>query len=164
MSMPRISLRVLTAALVALALCPSTRLVQADERQRLQQSVDLEVPQQQNTGLYTAYRTTVDPLADDPPSYGQWTLPVDWPASAVHSIVLRTGKVLWFRGDEDVPTTYVWDPSSGQMTSQALTGIIWCGGNSVLEDGRVLMTGGALFQGASSGPRHAWIFDPQTEQ
>jgi hypothetical protein len=39
-------------------------------------------------------------------------VPVPARAVAVHLIMLHTGKVLFFRGDQSVPTGYVWDPAT----------------------------------------------------
>ncbi|MGH9867892.1 MAG: galactose oxidase-like domain-containing protein [Candidatus Polarisedimenticolia bacterium] len=159
--LPRIGLRVPVVALALILVVAGLQLAGATS-ERLQLPVDVEEPLIQNAGPDIAWRTTVDPLVDDPVQYGQWALPMDWPANAVHSILLRTGKVLWFRGDEDSPVSYVWDPATNQLESQSVDEIIWCGGNSVLDDGRVLITGGASFQGASTGPRHSYLFDPVT--
>jgi hypothetical protein len=103
------------------------------------------------------------PSSLDPAMSGTWSSPIDWPADAVHSILLHTGKVLWFRGDEDVPTTWVWDPATNQLTSQTMDRIVWCGGHTFLPDGRVLATGGATSPGAATGPPHAYIFDPVSQ-
>src|SRR5262245_15138155 len=50
---------------------------------------------------------------------GQWDAARKWPAVAVHLVMLHTGKVLFFRGDETVPKTYVWDPAT-----EAIQGIL----------------------------------------
>jgi hypothetical protein len=153
--------KLLLAAVMPLAVM--LLAVAADDRtQRTEQPVDLEEPHHHDAGTDLGLRTTPDPLASDPSTAGQWTAPMTWPASAVHLIVLRTGEVIWWRGDEDTPTTYTWNPTTLQLQSQTVSAIIWCGGNSVLPDGRVLATGGATQRGASTGPRHAFLFDPDT--
>ncbi len=162
--LPRISLRGPVAG-SALLLVLVGMLVAGQAAERGAQPADAEEPLTRNDGLYTAWRTTSDPLAEDPAQFGQWDLPMDWPAVAVHAILMRTGKVLFFRGDEDdVPTTYVWDPATNQISSKPVPDIVWCSGNSVLEDGRVLITGGSIYPGGTTGALHAYIFDPLTTQ
>ena len=90
----------------------------------------------------------------DPAVSGQWNAPVKWPAVAVHLVMLHTGKVLFYRGDD--LKTYVWDPVTEAIV-MALPGVdIFCGGHSFLPDGRVLATGGDT--------NHTAIFDPLTSQ
>src|SRR5262245_10740391 len=47
-----------------------------------------------------------------PAMIGQWDAARKWPAVAVHLVMLHTGKVLFFRGDETIPKTYVWEPAT----------------------------------------------------
>lgn len=111
-------------------------------------------------GLFAGASTA---LGDgDPAQIGAWSGVIPWPAVAVHSIVLKNGCVLWFRGDE-LPNaqTYVWDPLTFANTSQEVASDIFCGGHSFLPDGRVLVTGGAI-RGRSAGPPTAFLFDPET--
>jgi hypothetical protein len=99
---------------------------------------------------------------DDPALVGQWSGVIPWPAVAVHSIVLKNGRVLWFRGDEiPVARTYVWDPLTNDIVSQEVASDIFCSGHSFLPDGRVLVTGGAIL-GRSAGPPTAFLFDPES--
>lgn len=99
-----------------------------------------------------------------PADVGEWALPISWPADAVHMMPLYTGQVLFFRGDETSPTSYTWNPATGQILSHSASKIIWCGGHNFLPDGRVLLSGGAVSVGATLGPRWAFTFDPQTLQ
>src|SRR5262245_41086040 len=134
--MPRTLARRSALPLVCLAFACLFGAALADI-QRQQKPSDPEEPNRIDP-RYVGYRTEADPLASDPSVAGQWTAPMNWPANAVHSILLRTGKVLWYRGDETTPTTYVWDPIANTLQSQTVGGIIWCGGNTMLDDGRVL--------------------------
>src|SRR5712691_2695828 len=100
--------------------------------------------------------------AGDPTLVGQWDPPRKWPAVAVHLVLMHTGKVLFFRGDTTVATSYVWDPAT-EAVRAIPTGVdIFCSAHSFLSDGRVLVTGGAL-PGGTSGSDHSDIFDPVTE-
>ncbi len=91
---------------------------------------------------------------------GSWTPPEDWPANSVHLILLHTGKVLFWRGDEDAPVSYLWDPQTNQMETQSAGDIIFCSGHAVLEDGRVMVTGGEVTQNTGLGNVYTHIFDP----
>jgi hypothetical protein len=130
-------------------------------------------------------------LAADPlDRTGRWTDQFDIPVFAINSIVLPTGKVLWFaypynpdRGDRaqsNYANAWLWDPSKG-TGSDSFTQVdppidpatgkpvnIWCAGNSLLADGQVLVTGGNLkylVQGQNSyeGLDHVYTFDPFAE-
>jgi hypothetical protein len=130
-------------------------------------------------------------LAADPlDRTGRWTDQFEIPVFAINSIVLPTGKVLWFaypynpdRGDRtqsNYANAWLWDPSKGTGSDSfeqvdppidPATGKpvnIWCAGNSLLADGQVLVTGGNLkylVQGQNSyeGLDHVYTFDPFSE-
>src|SRR5262245_18569780 len=80
----------------------------------------------------------------DPALVGQWLPPRKWPAVAVHLVMLKTGKVLFFRGDQSVPTAYQWDPATEAVTSIPIGLGTFCSGEAFLPDGRVLVVGGAI--------------------
>jgi hypothetical protein len=101
--------------------------------------------------------------ADDPAVVGQWDARVKWPAVAVHNILLHTGKVLFFRGDEGIPKAYLWNPLTEVIEQTPPPGDnIFCSGHSFLPDGRVLVTGGDT--GVAGLRSRTLIFDPPTEQ
>jgi len=101
---------------------------------------------------------------------GRWGAPFSIPVMAIHAALLPTGKVLWFAypknpsprygGDGGAsPNTsqaWLWDPVSGQskqvnppLWRDPADGVlkpanIWCAGQSLLADGRLLVTGGNL--------------------
>jgi len=106
-------------------------------------------------------------MAADPAAIGSWTAPFNLTLVSIHAVMLHTGEVLLFSW----PTTTVgsdavlWDPVSGQITNIALTyqRDIFCGGTSVLADGRVFIAGGHIYQGAlqpTQGVLNTTIFDP----
>jgi hypothetical protein len=81
--------------------------------------------------------------------------------NGVHACLLPTGKViLW---DEVTNTqAYLWDPATSVITTAANPQRrIFCGGNSFLPDGRLLVTGGTITNG--DGLPSADIYDPFTD-
>ncbi len=108
-----------------------------------------------------------------------------------HAVMLPTGKVLWYSipshpdrplGPRRLAVALLWDPSKGTganafktvnppidpATGQPVN--IWCSGNSLLPDGRVLVTGGNLMYtvespgGKFAGLNHVYTFDPFSER
>ena len=128
-------------------------------------------------------------------SDGLWGPLQQIPSTAVHGVLMPTGKVLYFSQPKypteteagDGGTAHVWDPATGQTKavpppvvayegrdSGAITAPanLWCGGQTLLPDGRVLVVGGNLEYptpsalGDRSGFKGAkWVmtFDPWSE-
>lgn len=121
-----------------------------------------------------------------------WGPLIGIPSTAIHAVVMPTGRVLWFSQPKSwteggVPRNetggqaFVWDPAtrvSRRVDPPDVTypggavapANVWCGGQAVLADGRVLVVGGNLAypsgSGAGSGFRGApWVmtFDPWSE-
>jgi hypothetical protein len=96
---------------------------------------------------------------------------------AINAALLPTGKVLWFsypRESENTAYAVLWDPATGTFKDvvppiNPATGRpynIFCGGISMLADGRVLVTGGVLgnIDGYWQGLDETFTFDPFTER
>ena len=111
--------------------------------------------------------------AGPPSDVGQWGPPIDLPGIvAIHTTLMPNGKVLFFYnnpefGDEARGRVMVWDPATQTGVRRDVPGNIWCAGQVVLADGRVLVVGGNLqYQTDTSsfkGLNQIWIFDPTTE-
>ncbi|MFL5779800.1 MAG: galactose oxidase-like domain-containing protein [Thermoleophilaceae bacterium] len=127
--------------------------------------------------------------SDTPKSeVGSWEqAPFPLPVHAIHSAVLPTGKVMiWSYPFQATETgnrllethAYIWDPAAGtgpdswhevsppadDVSSHAM---IFCGGGSLLADGRLLTTGGTLYwppdNSTWAGIKDVWTFDPWDE-
>lgn len=103
---------------------------------------------------------------------------------AVHAALLRTGKIVYFGGDQhdsglnvagDVDHTRLFDCDNFSITK--ITGLpgnvdLFCSGHALLADGRVLAAGGTRNWGGVGihpgdhfiGIREAYLFDPADEQ
>jgi len=127
-------------------------------------------------------------VAGPPSEVGAWNRqrggPFAMPAVAIHSVLLATGKVMfWGRppGDPGAVTAgygWLWDPVTGvskrvdppevlHPDGELKPANIWCAAQSLLADGTVLVTGGNL---ADEGPGSGWkgldtafTFNPFTE-
>ena len=112
-----------------------------------------------------------------PSEDGQWAPPFDIPAIGIHASLLPTGKVLWFyRTAEDVERgqATLWDPATGafkQVPPPLIDGKpanIFCAGQSLLPDGRLLVMGGQLGDNPDSGAQFkgldaVFTFNPHNE-
>src|SRR5262249_7352181 len=102
----------------------------------------------------------------DPAVAGRWTAPFDLGLVSIHAVLLHTGKVLlfaWPTNDTIGSVAKLWNPVSGSLTDVSLTyqRDIFCGGTTVLSNGRVFIAGGHLYQGVfGNGVANTTIFDP----
>jgi len=100
--------------------------------------------------------------------YGQWTtLPNAMPINPVHVAMLHNGKVLVVSGSGNVAgnTNYqagLFDPATGQVTTQPISWDMFCNAMSIMPDGRVLIAGGTLQYDPFHGETHAAVYDPAT--
>lgn len=106
---------------------------------------------------------------------GEWELlydglvPDETPIYTAHAALLHTGWVLFLPESFTSTETLLWNPEDGnpatafnQLSGAAtgLTGILFCGAHSFLQDGRLLVVGGGP---TGAGTVEAWKFDPDTD-
>ncbi len=98
---------------------------------------------------------------------GSWTAPFSLTLVSIHAVVLHTGNVLLFSWPNKTvgSDAVLWNPSSGKVTNIALSyqRDIFCGGMTVMSDGRVFVGGGHIYQGAindTQGVANTTVFDP----
>lgn len=102
--------------------------------------------------------------AADPAMVGSWSAPFELGVIGINATLLRTGEVLLFefphrRGSHAT----IWDPMTGRVRSANVSFLhdLFCGANSVLPDGRVLVTGGTRYGArALDGTNRTATFSP----
>jgi len=106
-------------------------------------------------------------VAGDPAVTGSWTAPFGLTLVSIHAVLLHTGNVLLFSWPNQTvgSDAVLWNPGTGKVTNIALTyqRDIFCGGTTVLSDGRVFIAGGHVWQGAiqpTQGVINTTIFNP----
>jgi hypothetical protein len=112
---------------------------------------------------------------------GKWSEPFVIPIAGIASVLLHNGKVLFWAYDpahykdpevSNIGVSYVWDPATRTGHFVDTPENIWCGGQTVLADGRVFIAGGNLRfpddkapkgQQGWKGDASTYIFNPATE-
>ncbi len=109
-----------------------------------------------NTATSTAVTVTVANGDRGLPQVGQWGPLIPLPAVAIHSALLPNGRILLFQGDFAVGgQQYVFDPQTGAVTHVPdAAADLFCAGQAVLADGRVLVVGGTSTNGGLRRRRH----------
>jgi hypothetical protein len=143
----------------------------------LQGARSLEVAARTGTATHIWYREDVpgaswqfaavapgDTVAD-PVTMGQWRVPFSSGVVGVHAGLLHTGRVLFFTYHEPwetmshVGTSAVVDPRTGERSGHLPhTRDLFCGGQSFLPDGRLLVAGGTHF---TTGLKSVYTFTPE---
>ena len=112
----------------------------------------MRMKNQENTSLRISMKAVLlSCLASSPDAFaqssavGQWSAPQNWSIVSVHTILLPTGKVMFYPYNDD---PRLWDPANNSITLLPKAGYnIFCTGHSFLADGRVLITGGHVQNG-----------------
>ncbi|HEY3107828.1 MAG TPA: galactose oxidase-like domain-containing protein, partial [Chloroflexota bacterium] len=97
-----------------------------------------------------------------PDAVGQWSARMDWPLVAVHMAMQPTGEVLAFDAwEQQVVQARLWNPDSQTFTDVPNPSQMFCAGQAMLGDGRLLVAGGHTGV-AGYGIKDVSIFDPFT--
>ncbi len=125
----------------------------------------------------TQLKGTSAPPATGPSADGRWTVfNYQAPIRAVHSTLLKNGKVLLVAGSGNNLTDFqsgtfkasIWDPITGVFNTLTVPKDMFCAGHVTLPDGRVLIQGGTKSYPTTptgtgyGGLKDSWIFDPDT--
>jgi FtsP/CotA-like multicopper oxidase with cupredoxin domain len=104
---------------------------------------------------------------------GVWELlPCDSKVLAVHAVLMHSGRVLFFAGSgNNVPRfnahdsrSVVWDYQAGTFHTPVTPFDVFCAGQTVLPDGKVLVAGGTQQYDPFIGLKSSWLFDPMLEE
>lgn len=119
----------------------------------------------------------IPPITEGPATEGKWTvLDYQMPIRAMHSTVLKNGKVLLIAGSGNSVENFeagsfkasVWDPVSGIFNTLDIPKDMFCSGHVTLPNGRVLIQGGTKSYPSTAagadygGLKDSWIFDPDS--
>jgi hypothetical protein len=97
----------------------------------------------------------------DPTQSGVWSGTVPLPIVTVHSVLLPTGKILFWGGQTDGFDAIVWNPVLNTIESAPVPANTFCGGHEQMADGRIMVVGGHI--AGHVGIPAANIFDPANE-
>jgi Domain of unknown function (DUF1929) len=106
-----------------------------------------------------------------PDQVGQWSATSHIDVTGIHAVTLPTGKVLFFNyGPNETGIATLWDPQTktGKRIDPPGGDNLWCGGQTLLPDGRVMVAGGNIpklpnndnFRGLDT----IYTFNPWTEK
>ena len=102
--------------------------------------------------------------AGDPAQVGTWGPLLAWPEVSIHQALTYTGKILTFQGDfTQGGEQYILDPTPATYTRVPNAAVdLFCAGQAVTADGRILVIGGTATQGGL-GIKAITAFNPATE-
>jgi hypothetical protein len=107
---------------------------------------------------------------------GWWETPATWPIVGVHAAVLTDGRVLTYGTDQGAAqgaqfTFDIWNPKMGNGASSHQTlpnnlGVdMFCSGQSLLPNGKLVLAGGDMRdQGYNNGIKNTTLFNPSSNQ
>jgi uncharacterized repeat protein (TIGR01451 family) len=90
---------------------------------------------------------------------GSWSAPVTIPTVAVNLLLLKNNTLMFY---EDGVSATVWDYLGNKFTTVPTSTDLFCSGDAVMADGRVLAVGGYGQSSSTMGIANAEIFDPSS--
>jgi hypothetical protein len=133
-------------------------------------------------GVFIASSRPTQQAADVASKVGRWSTPFVIPVVGITSVLLNTGKLLFWSYDPagwndpngtNQGVVYIWDPKTRLGYNIPPPENIWCAGQTVLTDGRVFIAGGHLRYpdpsitdgtGGYEGSLSTYTFNPATER
>jgi hypothetical protein len=108
-----------------------------------------------------------------PEQAGRWDKPFVIPVAGISAVLLRNAKVLFWSydpldwdkpGASNTGVSYLWNPTSKAGSFLPTPENIWCGGQTILADGRVFLAGGNLRFPDPTAPagQQGWMGDLST--
>jgi hypothetical protein len=96
----------------------------------------------QDTGGRSSTSSAVTVLVQTPAQIGQWEAPLTTPIVSVHSMLLPTGDIMMFDGQDSGLMDRVWNLATNVFTAVNSPVNIFCSGITSLADGRTFVAGG----------------------
>jgi Domain of unknown function (DUF1929)/Bacterial Ig domain/Glyoxal oxidase N-terminus len=97
----------------------------------------------------------------NPTQSGVWSGTVPLPIVTVNSVLLPTGKILFWDGQTEGFDAIVWSPTANTIESAPVPVNTFCTGNEQMADGRIIVVGGHI--AGHVGLPAANIFNPANE-
>ena len=93
---------------------------------------------------------------------GEWGPVMNWPHVAIHTTLMKNGKVLMWDGWNGFDgQSYLWDPATNTFVTATLEqNLYFCAGHTQLADGRILVMGG--HNNGGIGNNRSTIYNPAT--
>jgi galactose oxidase len=113
-----------------------------------------------STGTTATATATVTVSTSSAATKGQWGPLQTWPWMAAHAHLLPNGKVLFWPSFDNGNNPTLWDPGANTFpTVPQAPYNIFCSGHTLLQDGRLFVTGGHLGND-SDGLIYTSVYDP----
>ncbi|MFN7564679.1 MAG: galactose oxidase-like domain-containing protein, partial [Prosthecobacter sp.] len=167
----RQALNLLLVGAVLMQLFPTGKTMAAADDHAFADQLAAEAAKLMPSAAKAASQVLAPAAAGDKAIKGEWTLPIPWtPHIPTTAAVLPDGRLLTFSSNQrttfpDGPQfTYaaVWDPATGQFTEiNNPSHDMFCGGVSMLQDGRLMVNGGNGINGTTA---LSSLFDWRTNQ
>jgi hypothetical protein len=160
---------------------PASNLLASPEASLQESAEVIQAATDAAAGVRTTTSSSAQKAAAGASKVGTWSAPFVIPVVGVTAVLLKTGKVLFWSYDpatwldpnnSNLGVAYVFDPVTRTGHSITPPENIWCGGQTVLADGRIFLAGGNLSYpnpnvtdgtGGWKGTSTTYTFNPLTE-